>query len=496
MSRTEFQPAWLNDLRLAAHALSPTPVWLWSADASRILWANPVAAAIFDAGSSGELAQHDFDSQHVSAAQILRLAGTLPQGGAPRLERLRGFGASFGGTLTCLCSRIALHDNSTAILVVSTERAGKDLSLPERARRLLADYTEPAAIFSADGELIEATAVAQERFGLHRDLTALGAETLAGKASRNGHAKGNIASGRITMLRLGAGATVALLVTFDEATNTSYDSAPSASHASARASDAAAAIAASAMLNRAVTDPSPRKFPFRFVWQMDAATRLTLGNDEFAKLIGPNSAALLNRPWAEIADTLKLDLSGEIARALASRDTWSGIIVHWPVGESGERLAVEMSGLPVFDRNRQFEGFRGFGICRNVERVAELDHASNSAPIEPASNEPTANVLTFRQAPPPAPVEPEPTPELSPGEHSAFEELARELNARLKKSIGKNTAAPTPDDFDVEPEPFIAPEPPKAEQPKEQPKSARDGDAAIARHGRTAAGRLFHELQA
>src|SRR5471030_3333146 len=222
MSGTEFQPAWLNDPRLAAHALSPTPVWLWSADATRILWSNPTAAAIFDAGSPGELAQHAFDPQHVSAAQIIRLAGTLPQGCAPRLERLRGFGASLGGTLTCLCSRIALHDNSAAILVVSTERAGKDMSLPERARRLLDDDERPAAIFSADGELIEAGPAVLERFGLHRDLTALGAEALAGEASRNGQAEGDIPSGQIAMLRLGAGATVALLV--------AYDAAPNASH--------------------------------------------------------------------------------------------------------------------------------------------------------------------------------------------------------------------------------------------------------------------------
>src|SRR5471030_1594501 len=120
MSGTEFQTAWLSDPRLAAHALSPTPVWLWNADASRILWGNPIAAAIFDAGSPAALTQLNFDTQHVSAAQIARLAGTLPQGGAPRLERLRGFGASFGGTLICLCSRIALADNSPAVLVVST----------------------------------------------------------------------------------------------------------------------------------------------------------------------------------------------------------------------------------------------------------------------------------------------------------------------------------------------------------------------------------------
>src|SRR5450830_1507296 len=134
MSGTEFQFAWLNDPRLAAHALSPTPVWLWSADANCVLWANPIAAAIFDAVSPGTLASLRFESSNPSAAQIARLAGTLPQGGAPRLERLRGFGASFGGTLTCLCSRVALSDNSAAILVVSTARAGCWLTSSGRRR--------------------------------------------------------------------------------------------------------------------------------------------------------------------------------------------------------------------------------------------------------------------------------------------------------------------------------------------------------------------------
>ena len=127
-----------------------------------MLWANPTAAAIFDAASPAALADVVFKPEHTAAAQIARLAGTLPKGDAPRLERLRGFGARLGSTLICLCSRIALADNSSAVLVVSTERAGKDLSLPDRAQRLLADLERPAAIFTADGELIEAMPEARE----------------------------------------------------------------------------------------------------------------------------------------------------------------------------------------------------------------------------------------------------------------------------------------------------------------------------------------------
>src|SRR6185312_10765827 len=152
MSEPKFQFGWLNDSRLAAHALSPMPVWLWNAGTHHILWANPVAAAIFDAPSPQAAAAIDFGPQHSAAVQIARLAATLPEGGAPRLERLRGFGAALGGTLICLCSRITLADNSAAVLAVATERAGKELALPDRARRLLADIVPPAAIFTADGE--------------------------------------------------------------------------------------------------------------------------------------------------------------------------------------------------------------------------------------------------------------------------------------------------------------------------------------------------------
>ncbi len=448
MNGPEFQFACLSDQRLAAHALSPTPVWLWSTDATRVLWANPVAAAIFDATSPGALAALRFEAEHAAAAQVARLAGTLPQGGAPRLERLRGFGAGYGTRLVCLCSRIVLADNSSAVLVVATERAGNDLALPDRAQRLLADIDRPAAVFTADGELIEAMPAARERFGDKRDLVALGAEQLAREASLNGRADGDIAAWPATVLRLGAGATMTLLVAF------------AASEAGVRAM----AQAAPTVLNPAATEARPRRFPFRFVWQTDADNRFTLGTEEFIKVLGPKTAAVLGRPWAEVAAALKLDPQGAVANALAARSTWSGVVVSWPVDDADQPLPIEMSGLPAFDRDRQFAGYRGFGICRDVERLAALEQrrAQAKAAAAAVKEEKSAdNVLAF-----PAPAE-EP-PALSSGERSAFEELARELSARLKGSAGKTTAAPA--DQTREPAPAL---PPVSASPR-----ARNGDAA------------------
>ena len=95
--------------------------------------------------------------------------------------------------------------------------------------------------------------------------------------------------------------------------------------------------------------------------------------------------------------------------------------------------------------NGNLKAIRGFGICRDVDRLAELerDRRSTVAPATAKPDEPTANVLAFPAAPPPPA---ETAPALSPGEHSAFEELARELNARLKNPSAK-MAAPTPGRF-------------------------------------------------
>ncbi len=363
--------------------------------------------------SASALAQRTFEPRHPSAAQIARLAGTLPSGGGQRLERLRGFGAPIGGTLLCFCSRLTLADNSHAILVVATERAGKDLSLPERARRLLADIARPAAVFSADGELIEVQPAARAQLSGRHDLNALGADRLAREASLNGHAEGVIATGPITMLRLGAGATVTLLVAMTPQIPAAaapeitpeqapvcpppamFDTAP-ASHAEP-ASDTARNTAA----RTAADDAAARRIPFRFVWQMDADTRFSHGLENFAIVVGPKTAATPHNSWAELANTLQLDSAGHIARALAAHQTWSGIAVPWPVDGSDARVTIEMSALPVFDRDRQFVGYRGFAICRDVEQLAARlrQPAVTATPVAPPPV-PPAPVIASVEPPP------------------------------------------------------------------------------------------------
>jgi PAS domain S-box-containing protein len=438
---TGFHFACLNDPRLAAHALSPSPAWLWSIDGQRLLWANPIGAAIFENESPAAAAALRFDAKHPAAVQIARLYKTLPQHGMPRLERLRGFGARLGSALLCLCSRFTFLDNTPAILVTATERAGRELTLAERATRLLDGFEPPAAIFSAHGDLIYAMPEAQAHLGGKRDLAALGAEKLAREATLNDSTQGEIDSAPVTVLRLGAGGSViALLVAFLEQ---SIPAPAREAEIATRPPDAAGPA----------NDEHARRFPFRFVWQMDAETHFMLDSDELVHLLGPRTAALRGRPWSQIATALHLDPQGQVAAALQARVTWSGIVVQWPVDDDAERLPIELSGLPVFDRERQFAGFRGFGICRDIERLSELRRRRA---------DPTVLTLMEQELPPqqpasaPAPF-PAPTPALSPGEHSAFQELARKLGERLK-----NPGPPEPVTDDFGPEPIMpsAPETP------------------------------------
>ncbi len=491
-----------RDPRLAAQlaglATGATPAWLWSADGSRMLWANAVGAAIFGAANTRESAARRFDLHYPAAGEIDRLAATLPASGQARLERLRGFGASFGRALTCVCSRVALA-NGTAVLVVATERAGPQLPLSERISRLVAGRDRALAAFAANGTLLYATEAARTRLAGASTLQALGIAEIAAKALATGSADGVTSFGPVTIDRLGSDASIVLVAEFGASPNdvqtveTVVEKTEPAAAPPAKPAALEASAAPRTASGRGHDKPAERRHPLRFVWQMDADCRFVVGSDEFVELMGPRTTAAFGRLWSEIAAELKLDPENQIARAVATRETWSGIIVSWPVDDGGERLPMELSGLPVFDRDRAFRGYRGFGVCRDLARInhllrarrerpigfmsqpqapleteaasappAEAEAATapppeaeaptapppdaalaeTGAPIAPAAAEspprserPTLNVVPAAANVVPfrqgTPPEPK-TPTLSPVERKAFRELAQELTARLR----------------------------------------------------------------
>ena len=554
MNKKEFQLQGVGDVRLAVHATSALPVWLWSSDGIRVLWANPVGAALFEAPNATELAKRIFGPADIHRRQVVQLAGKLPLTGATRMERLRGFGAAPGMLMTCGCARLEFPDGSHGILVAPVEARGPRMPMIGRLQRLVEDVEMPVASFTRDGLFVAASDTARVLLGFNNLLEA-GLDAARIEALTAGRAETTIAGRPVVLQRVGTGSDTGLVamiapqatpvapvqvtpVTPVQAENTGklpdpmanrpwpdyeqpdmLDEAP-AEFALADTS-AQSVLAANPNESAPATEPAAapevdapahdvpvwlaemadglRPHPLRFLWEMDLAGRFSLESDQFVRLIGPHAATALGGRWRDIAEVTGLDPDGRVLKAVATRETWTAIALDWPVDDA-EPLPVELSGLPVYDRSRRFAGYRGFGICRDLDglrRVAELRrhqpycepsapeqetsrHEADTVPAESgheAAADPPAKTDVMAAASPHPPVScnaptsqhtdmddslddslddspdtpelveapwnvvpfrplGEKAPMLTPGENHAFNELARQLSARLDLDNG------------------------------------------------------------
>jgi PAS domain S-box-containing protein len=500
MKHANFQLQGLTDPRLAVHATGAFPAWLWSSDGTRILWANPVGASVFGASNATELARTTLGPADGHRRQIAQLAARLPSNGAVRIQRLRGFGAPLGMPATCACAVLWFADENPAILVAAVTGAGRPMAMPERLKRLVSGIAAPVAAFDRDGSLIAASAAAHALPGFEH-LSKAGLADARRRALADGRFETRIDIGQLLLQRVGIGVDAGIVALIMPVPAQAAPSQHATIASNPEPAGEAAAISGEAPAEAdepvfppcpepTATDdedacsldeptPRPRLHPLRFTWHMDADGRFLLGSTEFVGLIGPRIAAAFGRPWSEIAERLELDRDGGVAKAIASRDTWSGITLDWPV-DGGGNLPVDLAGLPVFDRERSFAGYRGFGVCRDLDgltRLAALRRFERlTDPPAPHSlsadivltdfvQEPPAaeRFITSRPRPePPALVLVESSPEtdleqpvetpanvvpfrpvgepkmpaLTHGENSAFDEIARQLSARLEAASG------------------------------------------------------------
>src|SRR3954463_10462341 len=207
-----------RDARLLPYATSGIGAWLWSGDATRIIWANASGAAVLGAETPAALTARRFDPEQPVAQDIARLGASLPVTGAVRLERVRGTGSSLVST----CSRLSLPRDTSGILVIAAEPARPALPLAERVARLFAPASQPAAVFSPDGKLIYATGTLEA----DTTLASLGAEALKEDAIANGRASGDTALGLLTLERLGAGSTMVLVARLPDGSRESAAALP------------------------------------------------------------------------------------------------------------------------------------------------------------------------------------------------------------------------------------------------------------------------------
>jgi signal transduction histidine kinase len=473
----------LRDPRLAALALSPAPAWLWRPNGEQVLWANAAGVVALGAGTLGELTEWQFAANEPAAVEVVRLAGMLDPAGATRVERLRGFGDRLSGMSVCACSYITLADTTPAILIAATLQMRRAMGLTERIRVMFDGGDDALAAFGADGMLLYANGAGEARLAKARSIGALGALGALGaadKALRSGASQGEVSGEPVEILRLGSSPEVILLMRFGAPLPQAVaPSAPADVVRTGQSTDVAASQSPQVPSPEPPAPPPPapqapapatpsagtqaatgseRRHPLRFVWQIDAEGRFSINSDEFIALAGESTARLIGCPFEEFNERLAIDPDHLIARALATRDTWSGITLNWPVDAGTEPLKVEMSGLPIYDRERRYAGYRGFGVCRNIDGLAALARARregkrNTAECAEATRQaaPAAIRAAAKDAPAPAARKVVPfraispsgetkVTELSPGERTVFSEIAQRLSARLKD--GAQTQAP------------------------------------------------------
>jgi PAS domain S-box-containing protein len=463
MNSREFQLQGVSDFRLANHATSALPAWLWSVDGTRLLWANPVGAALFGAANATAVVGKTF---------------------GPAEPHRRGFGAPPGMLMTCACAQLIFADGSHGILIAAVQAGPRAMPLVERLQRLVEGMETPAAAFTCDGLLAGRSDTARVLLDF-RDLAAAGLDHARSEALTKGRVELPFGSGHMALQRVGSNHDVALVALITLPVIETPEPEPAAMtdatpHAGfVMVDEFAEPLDAAEPAAPAVTTATKaeRRLPLRFTWQMDTAGRFSLGSDEFTRLIGMRTAAGLGRPWSEIAENFGLDPEGRVLEAIATQETWSGITLYWPVDDGG-RLPVELSGLPVFDAERNFAGYRGFGVCRDLDSLNHLAELRRLEPFADLVAEPAAlgadtvptesqhavaadkpakadviaasselsqtishetstptnldepvdtprNVVPFRPL-----TEPK-SPVLTPVENHAFDELARQLNERL-----------------------------------------------------------------
>ncbi len=188
----------------------PGPWWLWTSDASRLVVANTTGARAMGAGGLAAALDRDYGTTHAFAAQIGRLAPTLPADGTPRSERLRVAGRFGSESVVAEAFRVRAGAISLIAVRLPSMRQG---SPRDAVLGLVATLRVPALAFDRSGRPLaasgEASAVAETPLA---DLVGPAASTLFDGLAAEGRASIDLVNGPMTVMALAeADVLVALL---------------------------------------------------------------------------------------------------------------------------------------------------------------------------------------------------------------------------------------------------------------------------------------------
>ena len=479
-----------SDARIGSLFGSPKPMLVLDAE-GEVLLANRASLTLLRAGSVA-------DATATISAERSPLRATLRQllNGQAQTHTLAFTVNGARKLVEFSCVRVPLENQESAFLLEARESVGSPPDVAEEAAALFGGDRQGFAVLEGNGRRVYANAAASTLMSTADNLAEIipGAQRSLATARELGTAELTFGVLRIFLRRVGARGTYVIAAfkvpgrASDAPRATQEPPATRAIEPEAkpeREQPPALAEAPPAETPSQKSDPAPEKpvarAPARFVWQIDAEGRFTSVSAELAAVVGHGPAAVAGMNWAEAAATIGIEGVPAVTAAVARRDTWSGVTVHWPVEDAELVRPVDLAALPVFDRERRFLGYRGFGVFREAQprpkpRIQEKPSRSEEPLREPKRPSPSRaqppvfvekpeNVVPLHKS---TPNDDQTRPTLTPVERNAFREIAKVIGARMKRvDFGERRAdGPAP--------------PPSSPKPGAQsPRSTVEGERAV-----------------
>ncbi|MGQ2910091.1 MAG: ATP-binding protein [Aliihoeflea sp.] len=369
---------------------------LLSPDLERVLWANGPGAALFGIGDIESAMDSPAGLSVQAMRQIASLSG-YPRIGAERTVSLRLAQGMASRMTTFQAAQIRLPRGELAILLAIPASLRGEARM-KAAISGIEDAGYAAALVDAEGA-VAATTSGFDQLGLGRTTLWTLVQDVSREHDRLVKKLVTVEGGTLPVgfARLTDEPALHLLLTSNEVDADEEDE-PAAAPPEAELPAVSAQVAAEAepeeivmakvasAVDEADAAPAPAPVPqapdeprvlptqpIRFVWRTDASGRFAQVSSEFIDAVGGNAADVIGRSFRDVATVFGFDLNDEIAALLDRRDTWSGRTVLWPVEGHALKVPVDLAALPVYDRERMFEGFRGFGVARMADAVADPD---------------------------------------------------------------------------------------------------------------------------
>ncbi|WP_312796877.1 PAS domain-containing protein, partial [Tianweitania sp.] len=355
---------------------------IFSRSMEEVIWTNgPGAAAL---GFHGIEAAIGADNPLPALAR--RQIAATP--GYPQIGQNKAVSIRLNGLLTTrltqlLISEVTLPDGEQALLVAFPDglgRSGKGAPL-QNAVSGFGTQGQFVAMLDAEGAVLAATP-GFEQAGIEQSALVEFAEAADQTSKHVAKCRLRGGSGLFPagLARVGDDPALYFLIVIGEADPVAPGLGDDQAEPATAAADTVPDVEDIATTAEAVLAPAP---PVRFVWRTDAEGCFAALSDPFLYALGIEAETVIGRSFRDVAADLGFDADGEITGLLERRDTWSGRSVLWPLAEGSLRIPVDLAALPIYDRDRRFEGFRGFGVARLGDAVAarEPEEAAIAAAV-------------------------------------------------------------------------------------------------------------------